>query len=161
VTGTVAVANGGTGVTTSTGTGSVVLSSSPTLITPVLGTPTSGNLASCTVGGTNEVGYRNVPQNLKAISYTCIASDAGKHMFNTVSGVNWTIPANGSIAYAVGTVLTFVNGSAASSTIAITTDTMQLVNTATTGTRTLATNGMATAIKVTATNWYISGSGLT
>jgi len=82
-------------------------------------------------------------------------------MFNTVSGVNWTIPANGSIAYAVGTVLTFVNGSAASSTIAITTDTMQLVNTATTGTRTLATNGMATAIKVTATNWYISGSGLT
>lgn len=34
VTGTVAVANGGTGVTTSTGSGSVVLSSSPTLTTP-------------------------------------------------------------------------------------------------------------------------------
>lgn len=37
-----AVANGGTGVTTSTGTGSVVLSTSPTLVTPLLGTPTSG-----------------------------------------------------------------------------------------------------------------------
>ena len=36
------VANGGTGVTTSTGSGSVVLSTSPTLITPALGTPASG-----------------------------------------------------------------------------------------------------------------------
>lgn len=35
--GTVAVAHGGTGVTSSTGTGSVVLSSSPTLVTPTLG----------------------------------------------------------------------------------------------------------------------------
>lgn len=48
VNGIVAVVNGGTGVTTSTGTGSVVLSSSPTLVTPLLGTPTSGNLANCT-----------------------------------------------------------------------------------------------------------------
>jgi hypothetical protein len=48
VSGIVAVVNGGTGVTTSTGTGSVVLSSSPTLVTPLLGTPTSGNLANCT-----------------------------------------------------------------------------------------------------------------
>ncbi len=36
VTGTVAVANGGTGTTTSTGTGSVVLSTYPTLTTPVI-----------------------------------------------------------------------------------------------------------------------------
>ena len=43
-----AVTSGGTGVTTSTGTGSVVLSNSPTLVTPALGTPTSGNLTSCT-----------------------------------------------------------------------------------------------------------------
>lgn len=42
VTGTLPVANGGTGVTTSTGTGSVVLSSGPTLVAPVLGTPASG-----------------------------------------------------------------------------------------------------------------------
>jgi len=39
---------GGTGVSTSTGTGSVVLNISPTLVTPVLGTPASGNLANCT-----------------------------------------------------------------------------------------------------------------
>ena len=46
--GTLAVANGGTGVTTSTGTGSVVLSTSPTLVTPALGTPTSGNFSTGT-----------------------------------------------------------------------------------------------------------------
>ncbi len=46
--GTLNVANGGTGVTTSTGTGSVVLSTSPTLVTPLLGTPTSGTLTNCT-----------------------------------------------------------------------------------------------------------------
>jgi len=35
------VLSGGTGVTTSTGTGSVVLSTSPTLVTPALGTPSA------------------------------------------------------------------------------------------------------------------------
>lgn len=46
--GTLAVANGGTGVTTSTGSGNNVLSTSPTLVTPLLGTPTSGTLTNCT-----------------------------------------------------------------------------------------------------------------
>jgi hypothetical protein len=48
VAGTLAVANGGTGVTTSTGSGANVLATSPTLVTPVLGTPSSGTLTSCT-----------------------------------------------------------------------------------------------------------------
>ena len=48
ITGTLPVANGGSGVTSSTGIGSVVLSISPILVTPILGTPTSGTLTSCT-----------------------------------------------------------------------------------------------------------------
>lgn len=48
VSGTLPVANGGTGVTTSTGSGNVVLSTSPTFTTPLLGTPTSGVLTNCT-----------------------------------------------------------------------------------------------------------------
>jgi len=48
VTGTLPVANGGTGVTSSTGTGSVVLSNSPTLVTPALGTPSSATLTNAT-----------------------------------------------------------------------------------------------------------------
>jgi hypothetical protein len=54
VTGTLPVANGGTGVTSSTGSGSVVLSNSPTLVTPALGTPASGNLANCTFPTLNQ-----------------------------------------------------------------------------------------------------------
>jgi hypothetical protein len=46
--GTLAVAYGGTGVTTSTGTGNTVLSTSPTLVTPLLGTPTSVTLTNAT-----------------------------------------------------------------------------------------------------------------
>jgi hypothetical protein len=41
-------AGGGTGVTTTTGSGNAVLSTSPTLVTPVIGTPSSGTLTSCT-----------------------------------------------------------------------------------------------------------------
>ena len=48
VTGTLPVANGGTGGSTSTGTGAVVLATSPTLVTPLLGTPTSGVLTNAT-----------------------------------------------------------------------------------------------------------------
>jgi hypothetical protein len=48
ITGTLPVANGGTGVTTSTGTGAVVLSNSPTLVTPALGTPASGTATNLT-----------------------------------------------------------------------------------------------------------------
>jgi len=48
IVGTLPVINGGSGVTTSTGTGSNVLSISPTLVTPILGTPTSGVLTNCT-----------------------------------------------------------------------------------------------------------------
>lgn len=46
VTGIVAVANGGTGVTTSTGTTSVVLSNSPTLVTPTLGAASATSIAN-------------------------------------------------------------------------------------------------------------------
>ena len=48
VTGTLPVLNGGTGVTTSTGSGNTVLSTSPTLVTPILGTPTSATLTNAT-----------------------------------------------------------------------------------------------------------------
>ncbi len=42
------VTSGGTGTNTSTGSGNVVLSNSPTLVTPALGTPASGTLTNCT-----------------------------------------------------------------------------------------------------------------
>jgi len=54
VTGTLPVANGGTGVTSSTGSGNTVLSTSPTLVTPALGTPSSGTLTNCTFPTLNQ-----------------------------------------------------------------------------------------------------------
>jgi len=54
VTGTLAVANGGTGVTAKTGTVAVVLSTSPTLVTPTLsGTTTLGSTPIFDVGSGN------------------------------------------------------------------------------------------------------------
>ena len=49
VTGTLPVANGGTGVTTSTGSGATVLSTTPTLVTPVLGVATATSINGTTI----------------------------------------------------------------------------------------------------------------
>jgi hypothetical protein len=48
VSGTLGIGNGGTGSSSATGSGLAVLQTSPSLITPALGTPTSGVLTSCT-----------------------------------------------------------------------------------------------------------------
>ena len=159
------VASGGTGVTTSTGSVNVVLSNSPTLVTPVLGTPSSGTLSSCTVDGTDAVGFRNIPQNSQSTAYTLVLADSGKHILHPSADTTartFTIPANSSVAYPIGTAITFINQNGAGVvTISITTDTMRLSPAGTTGSRTLAANGSATCIKITSTEWIISGSGLT
>ena len=148
------------------GTTGVSISSAgvPTLTTPVLGTPTSGNLSNCTVDGTDAVGFRNIPQNSQSAAYTLVLADSGKHIFHPVGDNNartFTIPANSSVAYPIGTAITFINMAVANVTIAITTDTLTLSPAGTTGSRTLGTNGSATCIKITSTSWLISGSGLT
>ena len=158
------VAKGGTGVGTSTGSGNNVLSTSPTLVTPVLGTPASGNLSNCTADGTDSVGFKNIPVNSQSAAYTAVLTDAGKVIFHPSTDANartFTIPANASVAYPIGTAITFINMTSQVVTIAITTDTMYLSSAGTTGSRSLAQYGSATAIKMTSTTWLISGSGLT
>jgi hypothetical protein len=56
VSGTLAVASGGTGVTTSTGSGSTVLSNSPTLVTPILGSLGTANAPALTFTGDANTG---------------------------------------------------------------------------------------------------------
>ena len=121
-------------------------------------------VASTTVDGTNGIGYINIPQNSKSAAYTLVAADAGKHIFHPSTDANartFTIPANGSVAYPIGTAISFVNMTSQVVSIAITTDTMYLAGTGTTGTRSLAQYGTATALKMTSTTWIISGAGLT
>lgn len=103
-------------------------------------------------------------QNSQSAPYTLVLTDAGKHILHPsadTSARTFTIPANGSVAYTIGTAITFVNqASAGVLSIAITTDTMRLAGPGTTGTRSLAANGIATALKITSTEWLISGTGL-
>jgi len=132
-----------------------------------LGTPSSGTLSNCTADGTDSVGFRNIPQNAQTGSYTMVLADAGKHIYHAsgAGAATYTIPAATSVAYPIGTAITFINLSTTSVSIAITTDTMYLSSAGTTGTRTLAQYGSATAIKVSGLSssgiWVISGSGLT
>ena len=108
---------------------------------------------------------RQIPQNSKSADYTLVLSDGGKHVFHPssdASGRTWTIPANASVAFPIGTAITFVNDHGIGGIlIAIDTDTMRLAGTGATGTRTLAANGVATALKIDTTKWIISGTGLT
>ena len=107
------------------------------------------------------VGYMGLPQNTTTTgSYTIVAADAGKHIYSTATRTV-TIPANSALALPIGTTLTFIAGVGATVTIAITTDTMYLAGPGTTGSRTLAPFGIATAVKLTSTTWIISGNGLT
>jgi hypothetical protein len=111
------------------------------------------------------VGYLNIPQNSQSIAYTLVATDSGKQILHPSADTTartFTIPANSSVPFAVGTAITFINQNGAGVvTIAITSDTMRLAGPGTTGSRTLAANGIATAVKVTSTEWIISGVGLT
>jgi hypothetical protein len=110
-------------------------------------------------------GYIGIPQNSRSAAYTLVLADQGKHIFHPSADTTartWTIPANGSVAFPIGTAITFVNQNGAGTiTIAITTDTMRLAGSGTTGSRTLTANGVATALKITATEWIISGTNLT
>jgi fibronectin-binding autotransporter adhesin len=154
---------------------SVTTSSSTTTgaLTVVGGVGIGGNL---NVGGTvaalaspgttattaSAVGYLGMPQTSTATSYTLIASDQGKHIYITASGQTITIPSNVAVPYPIGSSIAFIAGpSATTVSIAITTDTMYLGGSGTTGTRTLAAYGMATAVKVATTTWFINGTGLT
>lgn len=122
----------------------------------------SGASNTLTADGSNAVGFREIPQNSQSTAYTCVLEDSGKHILHPSADTaarTFTIPANASVAYPVGTAITFVNqASAGVMTIAITTDTMRLAGAGTTGSRTLAANGVATAIKLTSTEWIISGN---
>jgi len=104
-----------------------------------------------------------LPQNIKSENYTLVLSDAGKHIYHPASDNTtrtYTIPANSSVPFPIGTIITIINAINVL-TISISSDTMKLANSSSTGSRTLAVNGIATLVKETETSWIISGIGLT
>ena len=106
---------------------------------------------------TYAIGYKTVPQSTTA-SDNFVLSDSAKHLYVS-AGV--TVPANASVAFAIGTVITVVNSSASSITVAQGSGvTLRQTGTANTGNRTLSGYGMCACIKVASDTWYISGTGL-
>jgi hypothetical protein len=105
-----------------------------------------------------------LPQNSQSAAYGLVISDQGKMIYHPSADTNartFTIPANASVAYQIGTCITFINDvSAGALTIAITSDTLNWSPSGGTGSRVLTAPGVATAVKTTATSWMISGSGL-
>lgn len=119
-------------------------------------------------GGSGFSGFSGIgtliPLNSQSTSYTTVASDAGKGLLHPVADTNnrtYTIDSNANVPFPIGTTLTFIN-QVNTLSIAITADTLTLYPGGSTGTRTLAAQNMATAIKLTSTSWAITGStGLT
>jgi hypothetical protein len=103
ITGTLPVANGGTGVTSSTGTGNVVLSNSPTLVTPILGTPQSGNFSTGTF--TWPTFNQNTTGTAAGLSATLATTSGGTGLTSFTSG--GVVYASSSSALATGSALNF------------------------------------------------------
>lgn len=124
----------------------------------------AGALSATSLADANGTVYSNIPQNSQSTAYTAVLADANKHLLHPSADTTartFTIPANSSVAYPIGTSITFVNqASAGVMTISITTDTMRMAGSGLTGNRTLTANGIATALKITSTEWIISGTGL-
>lgn len=142
----------------------------------LLGGSTSGaaTLNAPAVAGTNTytlppdagtLGTLEALQRSLSANYTTVLADSGKSLYHPSADTTartWTIDSNANVPYPLGACITFINDTSGGAiSIVITSDTLVLAGAGTTGTRTLAANGIATAIKMTSTRWMINGTGLT
>ena len=144
------------GVTSPTGSGNLVLATSPTLTTPDIGTPSAGNLSNCTVDGTEEVGFRNIPAvGTKTGSYTLATGDVGKYV-QIGSGGSITIP---DATFSEGDVISLFNNTTGDITITCSITTAYLGGAdSDVASATLATRGVATIFFISGTVAVITGN---
>jgi hypothetical protein len=109
------------------------------------------------------VGYREAPRNAQTGNYTLVLADRGKSVVmgdGTATALTLTIPASTTVSFPVGTVIIIVNRNTVGLSVAITTDTLTLANSVTSGTRTVAQNGIGTCVKIENTVWLMGGAGV-
>ena len=188
VAGTLAPANGGTGVSnnaamTVTGSGNFAYTrtltgatnvtfpttgtlatlagtetlSNKTLTAPALGTPASGVLSSCTVDGTNAVGYRNIPQSgaAKTTSYTLATGDIGEFIEVGASG-SIVVP---DATFAAGDAVVIFNNTSGAITLTMSITTAYIGGTdADKATISLATRGLCNVLFISGTVCVVTGN---
>jgi len=121
----------------------------------------SGNLNPSSV---YSVGYRGTPIKAGDSAYNFALHDAGCRVYhNEVTARTWTIPANASVAFPIGSVIVLDNtgnsGAAGAITLSITSDTLRRGDGISgTGSRTIAAGQVAVICKVSATEWVITGT---
>lgn len=165
VSGTLPVSSGGTGVTSITGlvkgNGGSAFSAAVAgtdYVVPggALGTPSSGTLSSCTVDGTNSVGFRNVPPvGTKTSTYILATSDVGKYV-QASSGASIVIPNS---TFSEGDVVSIFNNTSGSVTLTCDISTAYISGQdSDKSTVSLATRGLATVLFISGTLCVISGN---
>lgn len=156
VTGTLPIANGGTGATSAANARTALGAAASGANTDITALDQDVTVTATGTIAANSIGFRGLPQNSQTGAYALVLADAGKHISITTGGV--TIPANASVAFPVGTTIVVYNNSGSTQSVAITTDTLRLAGSASTGTRTVAQYGFCTLVKVASTVWVASGN---
>jgi hypothetical protein len=135
----------------------VTLTGTQTLTNKTIDGLASGSTVKDSAGNLYGFGFRTMPQSSNA-SGTLVLSDTAKHLYLTG---NVTVPPNSSVAFDIGTVVTVVSNATALVIQAGAGVTLKLANSAFTGNRSVASNGVATIIKVATDTWYVYGFGVT
>lgn len=110
-------------------------------------------------GVAQPVGYRSLPLRPATAQQTLALTDVGRGISITTGGI--IVPANATVAFAVGDMIAVYNNSGSSQTISAAGGvTLRLAGGSSTGSRTLAQRGFATLMKVATNEWVANGAGL-
>jgi hypothetical protein len=128
LTGTLAIANGGTGATAATGTGNVVLANSPSLVTPDLGVPSAITLTNATglpistgVSGlaANVAAFLATPSSSTLAAALTTKTGTGNVVFSIAPTISTSIVTDSASFDLVNTTASTVNFAGAATTLGI------------------------------------------